>query len=477
MADDAILPAASGSGRLSGGRDPFNLVVLEGEEIFRIASAESAECLTKLSQHFNEFPDDFGVVPYDRLTDGDSHAIVSAHGSLTSEQSVVFRVRQCYPFVYGDELPSGELLSMARAVLRLRLWLLERGLELRDADPDNFQWFEGRWVLTDLGSVGFWTGDLIWPALQQFFELFMNPVLMASATGLPTARLLESRLRRGIDAGPTRRTLRGAKRFNAGLLLLHSGTKPGAASKKSREISAINQSMREAGARTGMKIARSQAARCNRILDSCERDLAGASTAFGSYHRREHYQSSQIDRKAFMIGEWCKRLPLEGRLVDLGGNDGRFIPEWLRSRAVLVDVDDAALTNAKSSSDFGHRVLANMSHLCDTIGFGSLERESLCDRLKADAVLVNAVLHHLVISQGRSFEDMAQLLSRFGPLALVEFVNENDPKVLELQRRTNFKARNYSEEQFQEVFGSKFELHCIGHVTETRPIYQLERKD
>jgi len=91
------------------------------------------------------------------------------------------------------------------------------------------------------------------------------------------------------------------------------------------------------------------------------------------------------------------------------------------------------------------------------LGWAGEERVPFLERAKADAVLVLALVHHLVIGNNISFQDIAEMLAKIVRRDLViEFIEPQDPQVQRLIRQRQTISEDYSRSRFERAFSGFF---------------------
>ena len=92
------------------------------------------------------------------------------------------------------------------------------------------------------------------------------------------------------------------------------------------------------------------------------------------------------------------------------------------------------------------------------IGFGNMERGSIGQRQKPDAILMLAVIHHLAISNNLTFDIIARWISTLCRFLIIEFVPKEDSQVqILLSTRTDIFLQ-YTEQYFEDAFDHYFIL-------------------
>jgi len=104
-------------------------------------------------------------------------------------------------------------------------------------------------------------------------------------------------------------------------------------------------------------------------------------------------------------------------------------------------------------------------------------KKSAIDRLKCDMVLALAIIHHLALSQGLTFDEIiSQLLCFSKRYLIVEFVDRDDFAVSEMiVNRGDFRTNWYTKEGFESVLASKCHIIKSLPSTDTRVLYLCER--
>ena len=125
-------------------------------------------------------------------------------------------------------------------------------------------------------------------------------------------------------------------------------------------------------------------------------------------------------------------------MLDVGGNDGFTATHLVRhaaARVIVMDADAGALDvlhgGVSAVPDLSARitpVLGDVTNL--TPGSGLLEREfaAFTARVRPSAVICQAVLHHIVITQGTPMQFAVDTLAAFGAPVQIEFATEEDEK-------------------------------------------------
>lgn len=101
------------------------------------------------------------------------------------------------------------------------------------------------------------------------------------------------------------------------------------------------------------------------------------------------------------------------------------------------------------------------------------------DRFKCEMVLVLAVIHHLALSQGLSFEEIVGQVYLFtGRYLIIEFIDREDEWVVRyLRQYSESRTAWYTRERFEKALGEKFTITSIrSSDTATRSLYLCEKR-
>ncbi len=317
-----------------------------------------------------------------------------------------------------------ELLKRA-ALLHLDLHreLLARGFTLSDGFAYNVQFVGSRPTFIDALAIVPYVDGQPWAGYAQFCESFLNPLLLAARGRDSWQATYRGRLR-GI---PTREVARelgwfGALRvgaFTHVILNAHvdAHTVDGARSRLPKFTKA------------GLELLLGSLARTIRRL----RLPAARGANWGDYESDNTYSSEQRTAKHAAVAEFVKRTR-PSLLLDIGCNAGEYSATALESGATMViglERDAAAVDRAVArADDLGSRFLplqVDIQNMSPAQGWNLAERESLEQRLHADALLCLALLHHLVLGEGIPLELAIPGIVSHARRGIIEFVPPQDP--------------------------------------------------
>ena len=302
---------------------------------------------------------------------------------------------------YPQEWPVVMLREAGLTIARLGGVLARHGLGLQDAHPWNVLFDGTRPVFVDLGSI---TGspEVAWVWVEEFRTSVVLPLALHGLGRHAIAEAVQ-----GVERGwwPKRLAARRLQWFPFGYRLV--------------------------------KLRRG---RPEAFFAALERYLVGlgrkgAKTAWRYYYQKGELamvdDPDQYTAKQQSVAAALESIPA-GRLLDVGANAGWYsrLAALLGHSVVAIDLDDRVLGDLyrRSTADALPIVPLRMDLMWPTgsSGFG-LEQRAAPDRLKADTVLVLALLHHLLEHQRVTFEAFAAVLALFATgRAIVEFVGADD---------------------------------------------------
>jgi SAM-dependent methyltransferase len=213
-----------------------------------------------------------------------------------------------------------------------------------------------------------------------------------------------------------------------------------------------------------------------RFYRAVERRLRGMDTAVKGSAYSSYYEEKNEAFSTDPAPDWnakqhsVRNTLLERRpatVLDLGSNTGWFsiLAARLGSKVVAVDLDEASIDSLYSAARRDSLpILPLVVNLADPladraarefedepslskIGGSAPLYPSPNSRLQCDMVLALAVIHHLSLGQGLSFERVASIFAGLGKKHLcVEFVSIDDPMIT--SDRAFFPAYNTAPEAF-----------------------------
>lgn len=462
-------------------RDPQNAAVHVDGTWVRVADASSAAALDTLlaSNVYQSLVSSGSLVAFEpahaELTRAACANYQQATGRIAPEGARGFRVTTVDTISYPWEWPDSMLKSAAELTLDLRLELLAIGLDLKDASALNVQFAGIRPVFIDIGSIEQWRPNPSWNACRQFIEHFINPLAVGAAKRVTSADAWVLGRHRGLRSEVARELMPGRLRRRPSLYLLQASTRPVERNAPS-ETAFADQAGRHPD--LALKATTSLTRRLRKHVDGLGE--TGHATTWHDYGTRAHYGSDDLDRKAAFAQEFIRARPGRERLVlDVGGNDGLTGSDLVRqvgARVVVMDADSGALDVLYRSlpGDLsGHLtpLLGDITSLTPACGLLGREFAAFTERIRPSAVICQAVLHHVVITQGTPMPLAIEALAQFGAPVQIEFADVPDEKVRTLIAQIPNWHGNYTLDELMRCLQARFrQVEQAGRTSPTRVV-------
>lgn len=464
-------------------RDPENAAFLHDGTWYRVARRSSADALRKLrsSALYGELVNEGALVRYDEVDAATMSSVTAAYsvvaGRAVGEDTTVFAVESVPLITYPWEWPNSLLAAAADLTLDLRRRLLAIDLDLKDASAFNVQFRGMRPVFVDVGSVEPWRPNPSWNASRQFIEHFINPLAVGAGDRVTAADAWALSGHRGLRSEAARQLLPKSLRRSLSLNLLQATTRPVAKNAPSEtkyaDVAAKNRDLARNATLSLTKRLAKQVAR-----------LSGGqhTTTWVDYGSRDHYGSEDLTRKSAMATEFITAEPDRSALVlDVGGNDGFTATHLVRhadATVVVMDADagalDVLMSGASEVDDLAGRItplLGDITNLTPASGLLGREFAAFVDRVRPSAVTCQAVLHHVVITQGTPMPFAVDALAAFGAPLQVEFATEDDEKVRLLLGQIPNWSGDYSTESLMTALRRRFgQVELVGTTSPTRVV-------
>lgn len=464
-------------------RDPENAAFHLGGSWYRVAAPASADALAALraSDLYAALVAEGSLVAFDEVSDEVAEAVLTAYRSAAGRapvpQSRVYVVEPVDVITYPWEWPNSLLEAAALLTLDIRARLLAIGLDLKDASAFNVQFRGMKPILIDVGSIERWRPNPSWNASRQFIEHFVNPLAVGSGDRVTAADAWHLGQHRGLRSEAARQLLPKAQRRSLSLTLLQATTRP-------VEKNAPTESTFSADAQRNPDLARNATLSLTRRLAKQVRKLHGRAhaTTWVDYGTRAHYQSDDLDRKSSLATDFVLAEPGRNRLVlDVGGNDGFTAAHLVRhadARVIVMDADAGALdvlhAGMAEAADVAAAVtpiLGDVTNLTPASGLLGAEFAAFTGRVAPSAVICQAVLHHVVITQGTPMPFAVAALAAFGAPVQIEFATEDDEKSKLLLRQIPNWSGDYSLDSLLAALSARFtNVEVMGRTSATRVV-------
>lgn len=365
------------------------------------------------------------------------------------------------------------------ALLQLRLLAsaLQEDCALSDATPFNYQ-FEGvKPLLMDTGSLVVLREGQTWEGYRQFCEQFLNPLLLQAWKGVDFQPWLRGRLE-GITAEQFSHLLSARDLLRRGALThvwLHARL-----SRHGQAVS-VSDSLSSAGFHKDI-ILRNVAG-----LQKIVRDLrwAPGRSSWSEYVQQCPHVTDDEPVKSAFVREACVQFS-PGMVWDIGCNQGhysRIAAEF--SRVLALDSDHLTidrlyqrLRDEASASRTPGRITPLVFNVADpapSLGWRHQERPCLEERSRPDLVFSLALIHHLVIGSNLRLGDVLDWLHSLQSGVVLEWVDRQDPMVVQMLKNRRDIFSDYHEERLLEELTGRFTiLRSVQLPSKTRRLYLLQ---
>lgn len=471
-----------------GFRDPGGSLLVEGDRILRairpsgLADLEAfldSPCARKLMEtDWVVRTEILKIGELGKSFSPDTRKLYNDFGStaLVEHERIEF---PSYPY----EWPLEMLHAAGRRTLDVALTLLPHGLGLKDANPYNILFRGPQPVLVDVLSVERRNPtDPRWLAYAQFVRTFLLPLLAGKYFGLCPDQWMLSR-RDGIEpeeiyrmAGPLRRLLPPFLSFVSMPVWLGSRGKA-----DNPKLYAPIQARSAEQARFVLK---SMLERLRRSFDRLA-PKPDRSSKWADYMTNNSYAEAEAAVKRAFVQDALREYQ-PARVLDVGCNSGQFSRMAAQAGASVVAIDsDATVAGTlwRAAHEEGLNILplvVNIARPSPSAGWNNQESISFLDRARGrfDAVLMLAVIHHLLVSKRIPLPQIMELASQVtSDLLLIEFVAPQDPMFRRIVRGREQLHADLTKELFESAAQSHFTIIRRTQVGAThRWLYALRKK-
>ncbi len=406
-------------------------------------------------------------------------------GTLTRRPTATLAVE--HERVWFQSFPQEWTPSMLRdagdLTLNLAETLLKQGCGLKDATPQNVLFRGPIPVFVDwLSFERRNEKDLLWLPYAQFVRSFLTPLLLVKKCAMSLQSVFLNH-RDGIDHDQAFHLIPKLARFLPPALGLISI--PHWLSKRGKRQA--NASLYTERLASDPEIARFILARQFRSLRRSLHKVTPKSVQGSRWDRYMEfdypYDTTQLAQKEHFIRSALKSHAAQ-TVLDAGCNTGHFSELAARTGAKVVGIDfdagavAATYARAKSRKLDILPLVVNLARPTPAVGWMNSEQTSFLERArgKFDLVLMLAVVHHLLLSEGVSLAALVDLMMILTRRHIVlEFVGPGDLSFQHLCRGRDFS--HITSETFEAAIGTGFEIiHKERVQNQDRTLYLLKKR-
>lgn len=394
-------------------------------------------------------------------------------GAILEHEKIEFA---SYPYEWAPEM----LHAAGRLTLDLADSCLKEGYGLKDATPYNVLFRGGVPVFIDLLSFERRNPcDPIWKPHAQFCRTFLLPLLACKLWGIRPADVFTTR-RDGLEPAELYRLCGPFKKLLPPLLTLVS--LPTWLSRRPAKRSLYRDRL-VSDPEKARTILSFLFKRLRRALESV-RPRESRRTAWSTYMETHSYSDEAFRAKEEFLRSFLG-LHKPVRLLDVGANTGHFAALAAKSgaRVVAIDYDLDCIgrlwrrTQAENLDILP--LVIDLSRPSPPSGWRNRECSSFLERAGRafDAVLMLAVLHHLLVTERIPLEEVFGLAAELTTRWLVlEFVSPQDEMFQTLARGRDNLHSGLTQSVFEAASRRWFRLARCEHLAGTqRWLYLFER--
>ena len=470
-------------------RDPAGSLLQYQGRILRIVNALGAADLNAFlaSPSGKKLMESGRVVPTRALSDADCATLLADPAirelyDSRGGQMILEHERIDFPsFPY--EWTAEMLHAAAKLTLELAQTLLADGLGLKDATPYNVLFRGPEPVFIDVLSFERReAGDATWLPYAQFVRTFLLPLLANQQYGLGLDQILTTR-RDGLEPEEVYRWSKPMQRLRAPFFSLV--TMPTWLGGKQKQGDASIYEKKLGDPAKSRFILESVLSGLGRSLKRLE-PVGGKSSVWSDYMTvNNNYTSDHFQAKQRFVGEALAEYPV-GRVLDVGCNTGHFSAIAARSGAKVVGLDyDPVVLGEVWRAARGEKLeilplAVNVTRPSPGTGWRNQECASFLERAvgKFDAVLMLAVIHHMLVTERVPLGDIVDLAAELTKqLLIVEYVAPEDSMFRRLTRGRDELHKDLTVEVFERECGRHFEIVRSQQVEgATRRLYLLRKR-
>jgi SAM-dependent methyltransferase len=408
------------------------------------------------------------------------------------------RVRQLYDGISGQMLleheridfPSfpyewpPEMLHAAGALtLDVAQALLRDGLGLKDATPYNILFRGPEPVFIDVLSFERReAGDPTWLPYAQFARTFLLPLLANRHFGIALDQILTTR-RDGLEPEEVYRWSTPLQRMRPGFLGLV--TMPAwLGSRQSPDDQKIYRKKRLSDPEKARYILGSVLQGLRRRLKRLEPRTGSTSSWTGYMDTNNNYSADHFRAKEKFVADALAEFSPR-RVLDAGCNTGHFSALAARSGAsvVAIDYDPVVLgpvwRRARAENLNILPLAVNLTRPTPGTGWRNRECSSFLDRARGhfDAVLMLAVIHHMLVSERVPLREILELAAELTKdILIVEFIAPEDSMFQRLTRGREELHKDLNHRLFEDLCRERFAIVRAQHVeSSSRWLYLLRK--
>lgn len=407
---------------------------------------------------------------YNRLI---SENLIIPHEEEINSKGDLILVPQLIPFIsYPYEWSFSQYKLAALTTLKISLIALEFGMILKDASAYNVQFSGNKCLFIDTTSFEIFNPIVARNMYRQFCRHFLGPLLLMKYCDVRLNTMMQLYID-GIPLDLLSNLLPIQSFFNIIALIHIHSNKFISHRKKISEYRNVGFNKKQ----------------YYNIIKLLSHNLEGVKPKRHKSYWNDYYQSCSYKEeseynKVNIVNQMVSILDIKNA-VDIGANDGKY-SNFLSQKGIYVvslDFDSEVVeANFKNCNTYNNR---NILPLCinyvnpsPPIGWNNQERLSFLERCHFDLALALAITHHLYITFDISFKMQAKNFSKIAKYLIIEFVGEDDEKVIQISKGKTNRLQNYNLNNFLNSYLQFFNIVSDQTIVNSnRKIFLFETKN
>ena len=384
-----------------------------------------------------------------------------------------------FPYEWTPEM----LYTAGLLTLDLAQALLSEGLGLKDGTPYNVLFRGPEPVFIDVLSFERReSGDATWLPYAQFVRTILLPLLANKHYGLRLDQMLTT-CRDGLEPEEVYRWTKPLERIRPPFFSLVS-MPTWLGGKHNQDDTSIYRKKLLSDPDKARFILDSHFDRLRRTLRRLK-PVEGKSSSWSDYLSANNYTADHFAAKEGFVADAMTKFGPRS-ILDVGCNTGHFsaIAAKAGASVVALDYDPVVLGNVwRSARAEKLNILplrVNITQPTPGTGFRNQECPSFLERArgKFDAVLMLAVIHHMLVTERVPVIDIIDLAAELTTdILIIEFISPQDSMFRRLTRGREELHKDLTHTMFEGICARRFEIVSKQHVEgATRWLYLLRKR-
>ena len=441
-------------------KDPEGRVYIQDGNVFRTLSGDASRRMRALSESgvLGQLAASGLLIPtrFMAATDAGLDAATVGESVLQHERIPLFT----YPYEWSfDMLRDGALTT-----LDLLETCLAHDLVLKDASAYNVAPHRGRMVFFDALSIDRYEDGMPWEGYAQFCREFVFPLMLTAYRRVEFQHWFRGQID-GLDLSAFARLLSWRD-------CLRKGVFRHVVLQAKLERSFAGQDVKLRGSFKDIKYSKDLIVANLHGLHKLLRGLRyrPENSIWIDYAGQSSYSDAAQRTKADFVVRALRRIAPE-QVIDLGCNTGAYALAAAQHAARVTAVDnDPACINVlyrrlkESGIENVVPVVNDLLNPSPALGWNLQQRRSLLERVRSNAFLALALVHHIRIAGNVPLAAILDLLRNIAPAGVVEWVDKSDGMVARMLRNRADVFDDYNWKTFERLLRERFTLSDVAET-------------